>query len=177
MELDVDRHSLGIHEFECMNPEAILKPEPVWNPKVTEEDQAVEAGLGSEGVKVPEGIIIIEMCDGVPFPWPNETREEDWVTNWEDREVVSHEIPVTVLCVEFESKASSVPNRVWTSTLAHSIRKSSKDRSLLSDSVKDSGSGVLGNVVSDFKVAKSPAALGVHHSFRDPLSVEVGEMV
>jgi len=55
-------------------------------------------------VEVPEHVGIWHICLRVALVCSVHTRELDWVSNEEHREVIAHEVPVTLLCVELESE-------------------------------------------------------------------------
>jgi hypothetical protein len=66
-------------------------------------------GLGPEADKVPHGVGVLAVGDGVPLLGVDEGREEDGVADEKDGRVVAHNVPVAVLGVELDGKATRVP--------------------------------------------------------------------
>lgn len=66
------------------------------------------SGFLPQGDEVPEHVGILEMCLRVPFLSVNEAREQDGISDEEDRGIVPYQVPVPFLSVEFESKSTRI---------------------------------------------------------------------
>ena len=66
----------------------------------------------SEGNKIPKHVRVLQVGCRVPLLGMNKTGEQDRVPDEKDGGVVTHQVPVTLLRVEFDRKASRVTGSV-----------------------------------------------------------------
>src|SRR5271169_307473 len=103
----------------------------------------------------------------------NEVRKFVGIADEKDRRVVSHQIPIPVLCVELERETSHVPFCVGSAALTCDRREAQKKICFLPDLSEDLCSGKSGDVACDRERAERGRAFGVDHALRNSLSVEV----
>ena len=84
-------------------------------------------GHGHQGDEVPEGVGVLQVSDRVPLLGVDEVREEDripgvddvdydirlcCVPDEEDGGVVSHDVPVPLLCIKLDCKPPGISARI-----------------------------------------------------------------
>src|SRR6476659_4084816 len=111
-----------------------------------------------------------------------DVRELDGVANKEDRQVVTHQVPVAVFCIELHGKAARVSGRLCRVSPAYDGGEAHKEWGALAFLLEQLSAGVFsGRFCADgpicFKVAVCACATGMDHSLRDALAVEVGDLL
>ena len=92
----------------------------------------------------------------------DEGREEDGVSDEEDRSVVPDHVPVPLLGIELHSEASRVTNGVSASTLSTDGTKSNSDIGSLPNSGQECSLAVLTHILGYFKVSKGSSTFSMH---------------
>lgn len=114
------------------------------------------AALRSQGDEVPHHAGVRQVGLGIPLLGVDEVREFEGVPYKEDWSIIPDHIPISILSVKLDSKATGVTGSVSRSFLSPDSRKSGKNGSLLVDLFKHLGFGVFGDIMSDNKVSMSP---------------------
>ncbi len=174
MELDPEAPVLGVEEAEGVAAEAVHVAEGSGDPPVAHDDGDLVERLRQRTPEIPVVLRAPHVRAGVPFHGVVEVRELERVAKKEDRRIVSHQIPVSLLGVELHRKAPDVPLGVGGAALAGDGGEAKEAFGLLADLGEDLRLGVLGDIVGDGKGAISAGTLGVHPSFGDYLPVEMG---
>lgn len=107
----------------------------------------------------------------------NEIGELDWVLDEENGSVVSDHVVIAFLSVELHSEAAGVSLGVGRSELSSHSRESNEHGSPLANGIEELGLAELGYIVGNLKVSMSACSLGVDDSFRNSLSVKLGELI
>jgi len=181
VKLDETGFTLGVDHSEGVDPESLHHPEAAGDGPVRHQPHYHMGQLRGVDDKVPEGImgrrglgnfIVWFWLDGVDY-----VRELDPVLDKEDGDVVGHQVIVTVLGVEFCSKAADVPNGIRRTPGTHHSGKAYKDRGLLAGVLKETGFGILGHGFIDLEVAVGTKAPGMDHPLGDAFMIEVGHLL
>jgi hypothetical protein len=88
------------------------------------------------GEVVPEHCGIFQVGLWVSFLCMDEEWELGRIPEEEDGCVVVYPVPVTLLCIELDGKASRITSGIWGTLLATDGRETGNARSLLADSRK-----------------------------------------
>lgn len=99
------------------------------------------------------------------------------ISQKEDGSVVRDEIPVALLCSEFDRKPSGVSCAVVGTRLATDGRESNRDGALFAFGRENVNHGQLGNGVCAFEEAMSATAFGVDDTFGNSLAVEMSQEI
>jgi len=102
-----------------------------------------------------------------------EVGELEGITKEEYGRVVPHQIPVSLLGIEFHGEAPDVPLGVGGASLTGDGGETQETVGLLAHRGENLGLGVLGDVVGNGERALGAGALGVHAPLRDHLPVKV----
>ncbi len=70
----------------------------------------------SQRNEIPEHISVFQVCSWITFLGVNETREQNWIANEENRCIISNAIPDAIVGVEFNCKAAWITGSVGGST-------------------------------------------------------------
>jgi hypothetical protein len=76
--------------------------------------------------------------------------------------VVSNYVVVSLLCEEFDSKASHITDSVRSTTFTGSCTQPPKDRGLLSNTVKEFCTCVFRDIIGDFEFSPRTGGFGVN---------------
>lgn len=117
------------------------------------------------------------MCLRITLLGVDEVRELGRVANEEDRSVVEYPVPVAFLSPDLDGEPTGIASSVCRSALASDGGETDGQFRLVPNFVEELGTGDVGDIVSHLKVSVGTSALGVHHSLRDALTVEVGQKV
>ena len=104
-------------------------------------------------------------------------RELDGIPDKENREVVPHQIVVSLFGIELHCKASRVPKGICRAFRSHNCREAHEDRCLRLRILKKFCLGVFYHALVDLKKAMGACSLGVDHALRDSLPVEIGQLL
>lgn len=101
-----------------------------------------------------------------------DVRKLHGILDEEDRNVVSHDVPVTLLSVEFDGKASDIAHSVCTPSRTQDCRESQKDWSGTGGIGKYASFGDIGGTFVELESPEGTDATGMDDTFRDTLMVE-----
>ena len=107
----------------------------------------------------------------------DEVWELDGVPDEEDWGVVSGHVPVSFLSVEFDSESPGVSDDIGGSFFSRHGGKPCEYWGHFSNGLEQFGLGVLGHIMSHFKIPMEPMTLGVHNSLGDSFPIEMGKLV
>lgn len=102
-----------------------------------------------EGPEIPVVCCTSHSCAWVSLDCMVEVGEFERVTQEEDRSVVTYQIPVAGVSVEFHGKASDVSFRIGRASFSGYCRKPYETFGLLSDFRENRCSGPFGDVMGD----------------------------
>lgn len=124
------------------------------------------------------GLRLRDLIVGFGFDRVDEVGELDGVLDEEHREVVAHQVVVALLGVELGGEASDVADGVGRSAEAGHRGEPDEHRRPFTGGGEEFRCGVGRQpVVISFEVAVGAGPAGVHHSLRDALMVEVGDLL
>lgn len=112
VELAVVSFALLVGELEGVRAVAVHESVAIRGAAVAEQEHDLVRGLRSQRDEVPEHVGVFQMRLRVAFLGVDEAREEDRVTNEEDRRVVADDVPDAIISVEFDCKASGITSSV-----------------------------------------------------------------
>ena len=105
--------------------------------------------------------------------------DERWklgtISSEEDGSVVTDHIPVALFRVKLDREASRVASSVGRPLLTSNSGEASGALGLLADLAEKISRADVGDVVSDFKLAKGTSPFGVDDTLGNPFSVKVCE--
>ncbi|MNH20563.1 hypothetical protein D3C79_803390 [compost metagenome] len=107
----------------------------------------------------------------------DEVGEFQGIADEEDRGVVAHQIPVALLGIELEGEAAHVALGIGGALLPGHGGEAQEHRGLLADAVEQVGLAEPADVVGQGKGAVGAGALSVNHSLRDPLPIEMRQLL
>ena len=99
------------------------------------------------------------------------------VSEEEDRGIVEDPIPIPLFGVELDREASRIPSGVRRSLFTSDCGKTCNTFCLLANSIKHIQRSQITDVVRDLEFSICSSALGMDDSFRNTLTVEVGEEI
>lgn len=99
-------------------------------------------------------------------------RELDGILNEEDGDVVADKVPVALLSVEFDGKATHVACRIHATAAPQDRREANKNRRLPRRIGQDWREGEVVDAVINSELAKGAGASGVDYSLGDPFVVK-----
>ena len=156
---------------------AIHVPEVEGSAPVGHEHSDLVHALGDQAPEVPHHVGAFEVGLRVALLGVDEVRELLGVPDEEDGRVVAGHVPVALLGVELDGEASGVSFRVSRALLASNSGESGEDGRPFAYGLERFGLGPLGAVGSALEVAVCAGPFCVDHTFGDPFSVEMGELV
>ena len=118
-----------------------------------------------------------EPAVGRLFDGMDEVRELDGVLDEEDRDVVADEIPIPLLRVELDGEAADVASKVERALVAGDGREADEHRHLLTRTLEQIRPGQFGQRLVGLEEAMGAEAAGVDDPLRDPLVVEVEDLL
>src|ERR1700693_1830332 len=173
VELHPNALVLGIDHREGVTSEAMHMPERLWNSAVGHDDGDLMECLWKKSPEVPVILSAAKTGAGVALNSVVEVREAQRIAEEKDRSIVSDDIPISVLCVELESKPADIALRVGCPAFPSDGRKAREHRRLLSNLRKYRCLGVLCDVVSRGESSMRPPAFGMHPALRNDLAIKV----
>jgi hypothetical protein len=135
------------------------------------------SGLRTQRNKVPEHVRVLQMRDRVTLLRMNEAGEQRRVPDEENRRVVAHQIPHTIIGVKLHGETAWITRRIGRSRLTTHRRKPNGDRSALADLFEHLGRTVFGDVVRHLEVAECTGTFGVDHTFGNALTVKMRHFI
>jgi len=127
--------------------------------------------------EVPHCVGIEEILNWMRLHSMEEVRCLHWVSKEENWEVDSNHVIISVFSVELQSVPSDVPEQIRGASLPNGCRESSEELGSLADLTEELGFTVHGDVMSNFEVPMGTLALCMSCSLRNPLSVELLDLV
>ena len=177
VEFDPDAFVFRVDHAERVTAKAVHVAIGEGDPAVAHGDGHLVQRLGKRRPEVPVVGRRAHVGAGVALDGAVEVRELVGVAYKEDGSIVSDQVPVPLLGVELNSKATDVAFGIGCTALAGDRREAHEDLSLLAYPGEEPGLGEPGDVVGDGELAESAGSLGVHTPLRDHLPVEVSELL
>jgi hypothetical protein len=139
-------------------------------------------GLGGRGHEVEDPVGLLAERDRVRLQRVDHVGELDRVPDEEDRQVVADQVPVAVVGAELHGEAARVAGDLRGVAATDHRGVADRDRGALAALGEQLGSGEgARGLVADRPVRRELAvgheAPGVHHPLRDPLPVEVADLL
>ncbi len=180
VELDQGGLTLGVDQPEGVDAEALHRPVGPRDPAVGHVPHGVVLRLGVQRHEVPEGVVgtlgLRDLTVGVRLAGMDDVGELDAVLDEEHRDVVADEVEGALLGVELRREPPGVADGVCRTPGAEHGREAHEDRRL---DVLGKETGLrdrLRVAVADEDSVRS-CAPGVHDPLRDPLVVEVRDLL
>jgi len=101
------------------------------------------------------------MCLRVPLLGVDEVGELGWVTNEEDRCVIKHPVPISLLGPQLDRKPTRIASSVGGSRLASNSREANCSSGLGANLLEEGCRGDVAQLVSDLEVTVGTSTLGV----------------
>uniref|UniRef100_A0A182JAW5 Uncharacterized protein n=1 Tax=Anopheles atroparvus TaxID=41427 RepID=A0A182JAW5_ANOAO len=177
VELAVHRLALGVDQLERVRTVPVHEPVAVRDAAVREQEHHLMRRFRAQRDKVPEHVRILQVRRRVALLRVDEAREQHRIADEEYWRVVAHHIPHAVVGVELDGETARIAGRVGRAALTADGREAYGERRLLADRLKYLRRTVLRDVVRHLEVAEGAGALGVDHTLRNALAVEVGQLV
>jgi hypothetical protein len=181
VELDQDGLPVGVDQPERVDAEALHRPVAARDAPVAHVPDRVVGRLGVEGDEVPEGVVrrlrLRDLAVGVRLAGVDDVRELDRVLDEEDRDVVAYQVPGAFLRVELRRESAGVPDGVGRAARPEDRREADEDRRLQALLGEHGGARHRHGGAVGREDAVRAGAAGVHHALRDPLVVEVHDLL
>lgn len=177
MEFAVDWFSFVVDEFEGMRPIPVHVTVTVRNAAVGKQNHDLVSALRSESDEIPEHVVIFQMRHRVSLLSVDEACEQQGVADEENRRVVAHQVPDSLISVELDGEPTGVPHGVGRTTFTTDRRESYSNTRTFPDPIENTCLRILGNVMSHLEIPKSSGSLGVNHTFRDPFTVKMCNLI
>ncbi len=170
----------GVREPEGVDPEALHHPVGPRDAAVAHEPQGVVLGLGVQGDEVPEGVVralgLGDLPIGMGLGGVDDVGELDAVLDEEHRDVVGDQVEGSLVGVELRGEAAGVAGGVHRAAGADDGGEAGEHLGALPLGEESGPAHGLRGAVP-LEDAVGGGAAGVDHSFRDPLVVEVGDLL
>lgn len=134
-------------------------------------------GLGGVVPEVPHHIVRLQVVPGISLLGVNEIGELYGVSDEEDRCVIAYHVVVALFSVELNGESSRVSCRICRALLSSNSREPDNNISLFSNSVQESGFGVVSDIMGHLESPKSTCSFGMNYTFRDSFPVKFGQLV
>src|SRR6202790_5092860 len=152
-------------------------PEGPRNSAVGHDDGDLMQRLWKKSPEVPVVLSAPKTGAGVALDGVVQVREAQRIAEEKDWSIVSDDVPISVLGVEFESSPADIALRIGCPAFPSDARKAREHRRLLSNPRKNRCLGVLGDVVSRGESSMRPPAFGVHPALRNDLAIKMCELL
>ena len=170
-----------VDESEGVDAEALHEPERPRDRPVGHGPHHHVGRLGHEGDEVPEVVVgrlrLREPTVRCLLHGVHDIGELDRVLDEEHRDVVANQVPVAFLCVELDREPADVSGEVERTLVAGHGREPDEDRGLFARPLEQIGPGDLGERFERLEEPVRTEASCMHHPFRDPLVVEVEDLL
>ena len=121
-------------------------------------------GLGESGI-------------GFFFHRVNQVGKSDGVLNKEDRNVITHQIPITFFSVKLDGKSPNITGQIKGPLASRNSRKSYKGRRFSSGMLEQISPGILGKLLIVFKIAVGTVASRMYYPFWNSFVVKVKDFL
>src|SRR5260370_21991236 len=168
---------LGVDEAVGVAPEPRHMAERLGNATVGHDNGDLVQRLRKIRREGPVAVRAPHARPRITFDRVVEIRELERIAQEEDRGVVTHKVPVALVCVELQRESADVSLGVRGTAFTGHGRKARKHLRLLPDLGEDLRLGVLGDVMGNSEGAESSRALGMHTALWNHLAVEVRHLL
>lgn len=103
-------------------------------------------------------------------------RELDGILDKKDRNIVSHEIPVSFISVELDSEPTDVSDGICASSTSLDGRKSSEDRCSARRVSQDSGRSDICSTLKELEMPKCTSSPSMDNSFGNPFVIKAVDL-
>jgi len=135
VELDPESFALVVDPLESVRAETGHVSVTIGSASVREEDSDLMGRFRDERKEVPECVGVLAVSLGISLLGVDEVRELGGISDEEDGSVVTNQIPVTFLGVEFNSKTSGISFGISRALFTTDSGESGEDGSSLSKGV------------------------------------------
>lgn len=130
--------------------------------------------------EIPE-VIVRRLCLGnfivrLRLAGVDKVGELDGILNEEDRNVVANNVPVALLGVKLDSKASNIPNGVSTASASKDGGEADEDRCLAGCVRQYWGVSEVSETLVDSKCSKGASATGMYDTLGNTLMVKTVDL-
>ncbi len=181
VELDEARLPLGVDQPEGVDAKTLHEPERPRDGPVGHDPHDHVHRLRHQRDEVPEGVVrrlrLRKATVGLGLRRVDQVGELDRVLDEEDRNVVADEVPVPLLRIEPHRETAHVPRQIRRSLAAGDRREAHEGLGLFACALEDIRRRELGDRLGAFEISVRTEAARMHHPFRDPLVVEVEDLL
>ena len=118
-----------------------------------------------------------EIAIRLLFRGVNQIRELDRILDEEHRDVVAHDIPVALFGVELHREAAHIARQIGGAFIAGHGGETHEGRRLLARPLEQIGRGDVRKRLVVFEVSVGAISARMHHAFRNPLMIEMEDLL
>ena len=176
VELDPRLRAVGGDELVRVRTVSIHVTERLRDSAVTHQPGHLVRRLGRQGPEIPLHVVVSKTGIGHALLTADEVLELQWIAHEEHRRVVADHVPVALGGVELQRETAGVAPRVGAALLARDGGEARQHLGLRAG-LEHRRPRVLRDVTGDLERAEGACTLGVHHTLRDPLTVELRHLL
>ena len=173
--------SRGVDEAEAVNTKAFDHAQRARQGAVGHDPHHHVHRLRRQRDVVPEGVMragrLREAAVGLHLHRVDQVGELDRILDEEHRQVVAYQVPVALLAVELDGKATHVARRVDRASAPGHRRDACEDGCAFTDLGQDLRGGVVGQRLGQLEEAMRRRTARMHDALGDALMVEVGDFL
>ena len=169
--------SFRVDEAVCVRAESVHVAVGCRDASVGHDDRDLMKGFGKHGPEVPIRLWRTEVGLRITLHGMVQVGELEWVSDKEDRRIVSYQVPVAFLGIEFHGKSTDVPFGISSPSFTCHGREAHEYFRLLPDFGEEFGTSILGYVVRHGEVSEGSATLSMHSSFGNDFPIEVRQFL
>ena len=181
VELHEARLACRVDEAERVHAEAFHHAKRPRDRAVRHRPHDHVHALGHQRHEIPERVVrrgrLRKAAVRLRLHRMDEVRKLDRVLDEEHRNVVADQVPVALVRVELDREAADIARRVLRSLRARDRREAAEHRRALALLRENRGARQLGNGARALEVAVRARAAGMHDALRNPLVVEVEDLL
>ena len=177
VDLDVVEGSIWLCPLVSMARISVHVSIGVWCTAIAEEVHDLVSSLLMRREVIPEHSCVFEVGLWVALLGVDEERELGRITDEEDRCVVENPIPVALLGIVLNRKASGVSSSIWRAFLTTDRGETSNAASFLANIEEHVNVCDIANVVRDFEFAVCAGTFGMYNTLWNALTIEMGQQI
>jgi hypothetical protein len=181
VKLDERRFALRIDEAEGVDAKPFHEAERARDGAIRHHPHDHVHAFGRQADEIPEIVVrrlrLRKSAVGLLLDRMNHVRKLDGVLDEEHRNVVADDVPVAFLGIELDGKAAHVARQVRRALAAGNRGEPHEGRRFLAGALEQIGAGVFRLRLVVFEEAMCAVAAGVDDALRDPLMVEMENLL
>ena len=181
VEFDEGRFAFGIDQTKGVNAEAFHEPERARDRAIRHDPHDHVHAFRHERDEIPEiivsGLRLRKVAVGLLLRRVNQIGKLDRVLDKKDRNIVPDDVPVTLLRVELHREAAHIPGEIRRAFVAGDGREAHECWGLLTGALEEIRTRQFGQGFIVLEIAVSSESTRMHDSLRNPLMVEVEDLL